>query len=165
MNWENQNKDPWGNKNDAPDFDELIKKFSSILGGKKSSSNGSGDGGNSSGFKFPSSRIFLYALFGFSIIYASQCIYQLDASERAVILRFGKFFEEQEEGLNFRLAGIDERYIENVSLTRRYTQTNSMLTKDENIVDVTVSAQYRIANLKDFVLNVKDPEGLSLIHI
>ena len=97
--------------------------------------------------------------FAFLIIYGSQCIYQLDASERAVILRFGKFYEEQQEGLNFRLAGIDERYIENVSLTRRYTQTNSMLTKDENIVDVTVSAQYRIANLKDFVLNVKDPEG------
>ena len=162
MNWENQDKDPWGNKNDAPDFDELMKKFSSILGGKKSSSNGSGGGGNNTdfkGFKFPSSKIFIYALFGFSIVYASQCIYQLDASERAVILRFGKFYEEQTEGLNFRLAGIDERYIENVSLTRRYTQTNSMLTKDENIVDVTVSAQYRIANLKDFVLNVRDPEG------
>ena len=160
MNWENQNnKDPWGNKNDAPDFDELMKKFSSILGGKKSSSNGSGGSGNSGGFKFPSSRMLMYALFGFSIVYASQCIYQLDASERAVILRLGKFYEEQEEGLNFRLAGIDDRYIENVSLTRRYTQTNSMLTKDENIVDVTVSAQYRIANLKDFVLNVKDPEG------
>ena len=159
MNWENQNKDPWGNKNDAPDFDELMKKFSSILGGKKSSNNGSGSSGNDGGFKFPSSRMFLYALFGFSIVYASQCIYQLDASERAVILRFGEFHEEQEEGLNFRLAGIDERFIENVSLTRRYTQTNSMLTKDENIVDVTVSAQYRIANLKDFVLNVKDPEG------
>ena len=162
MNWENKDKDPWGNKNDAPDFDELMKKFSSILGGKKSSSNGSGGGGNNTnfdGFKFPSSKIFMYALFGFSIVYASQCIYQLDASERAVILRFGKFYEEQTEGLNFRLAGIDERYIENVSLTRRYTQTNSMLTKDENIVDVTVSAQYRIANLKDFVLNVRDPEG------
>ena len=159
MNWENQNKDPWGNKNDAPDFDELMKKFSSILGGKKSSNNGSGSSGNDGGFKFPSSRMFLYALFGFSIVYASQCIYQLDASERAVILRLGEFHEEQEEGLNFRLAGIDERFIENVSLTRRYTQTNSMLTKDENIVDVTVSAQYRIANLKDFVLNVKDPEG------
>ena len=162
MNWENQDKDPWGNKNDAPDFDELMKKFSSILGGKKSSNNGSGGGGNNTnfgGFKFPSSKILMYALFGFSIVYASQCIYQLDASERAVILRFGKFYEEQTEGLNFRLAGIDERYIENVSLTRRYTQTNSMLTKDENIVDVTVSAQYRIANLKDFVLNVRDPEG------
>ena len=35
MNWDNQNKDPWGGKNDAPDFDDLVKKFSSILGGKK----------------------------------------------------------------------------------------------------------------------------------
>ena len=157
MNWDNQNKDPWGGKNNEPDFDALIKKFSSILGGKKASSNGGDSGG--SGFKIPSTRIFLYALFGFLIVYASQCIYQLDASERAVILRLGEFHEEQEEGLNFRLAGIDERYIENVSLTRRYTQTNSMLTRDENIVDVTVSAQYRIANLKDFVLNVKDPEA------
>ena len=48
-------------------------------------------------------------------MYASQCIYQLDASERAVILRFGSFLEEQDEGLNFRLAGIDDRYIENVT--------------------------------------------------
>ena len=160
MNWDNQDKDPWGGKNDAPDFDDLIKKFSAFIGGKDSSSGkGSGTGsGNGGGMKIPTTRIFLYGFFAFLIIYGSQCIYQLDASERAVILRFGKFYEEQQEGLNFRLAGIDERYIENVSLTRRYTQTNSMLTKDENIVDVTVSAQYRIANLKDFVLNVKDPE-------
>ena len=158
MNWDNQDKDPWGGKNDTPDFDDLLKKFSSVLGAKKAtSSNGSGSGGG--GNKLSSGRIFLYAFFAFLIVYASQCIYQLDASERAVILRLGKFHEEQSEGLNFRLAGIDDRYIENVSLTRRYTQTNSMLTKDENIVDVTVSAQYRIANLKDFVLNVKDPEG------
>jgi len=158
MNWDNQDKDPWGGKNDAPDFDDLLKKFSSVLGAKKAtSSNSSGSGGG--GSKLSSSRIFLYAFFAFLIVYASHCIYQLDASERAVILRLGKFHEEQSEGLNFRLAGIDDRYIENVSLTRRYTQTNSMLTKDENIVDVTVSAQYRIANLKDFVLNVKDPEG------
>ena len=157
MNWDNQDKDPWGGKNDAPDFDDLIKKFSTFLGGKDSlNKKSSGSGG---GMKIPTTRIFLYGFFAFLIIYASQSIYQLDASERAVILRFGKFYEEQQEGLNFRLAGIDERYIENVSLTRRYTQTNSMLTKDENIVDVTVSAQYRIANLKDFVLNVKDPEG------
>ena len=160
MNWDNQDKNPWGGKNDAPDFDDLIKKFSAFIGGKDNSSGkGSGTGsGNGGGMKIPTTRIFLYGFFACLRIYGSQCIYQLDASERAVILRFGKFYEEQQEGLNFRLAGIDERYIENVSLTRRYTQTNSMLTKDENIVDVTVSAQYRIANLKDFVLNVKDPE-------
>ncbi len=159
MNWDNQDKDPWGKKNDAPDFDDLMKKFSSILGGKKTSNaNGSGKGGMG-GFNFFSTRTLIYILFALAIIYATQCIYQLDASERAVILRFGKFYEEQDEGLNFRFAGIDDRYIENVSLTRRYTQTNSMLTQDENIVDITVSVQYRIANLKDFVLNVKDPEN------
>ena len=131
MNWDNNNKDPWGNNNDAPDFDELMKKFSSILGRKKSSSNGSDGDGNKRGFKLSPSRILMYGLFAFLIIYASQSIYQLDASERAVILRLGKFYEEQDEGLNFRLAGIDERYIENVSLTRRYTQTNSTNCKIE----------------------------------
>ena len=35
MNWDNKDNDPWGNKNDAPDFDELMKKFSAVLGGKK----------------------------------------------------------------------------------------------------------------------------------
>ena len=38
MNWDNQDKDPWGGKNDAPDFDDLIKKFSAFIGGKDSSS-------------------------------------------------------------------------------------------------------------------------------
>ena len=27
MNWDNQDKDPWGGKNDAPDFDDLLKNF------------------------------------------------------------------------------------------------------------------------------------------
>ena len=158
MNWDNQNnKDPWGNNNnDAPDFDELIKKFSAVFGGSNSKSNGSSSGG---GFNMPKGKLFGYGFFAFVLIYASLSIYTLDSSEQAVVLRFGKYHETTDEGLNFMLAGIDERYVENVTLTRRYSQSANMLTKDENIVDVTVSAQYRIANLKDFVLNVKDPES------
>jgi len=72
-------------------------------------------------------------------VYASMSIYQLDSPERAVVLRFGEYHAETGEGLNFMLAGIDERYVENVALTRRYSQTANMLTKDENLVDVTVS--------------------------
>jgi|TARA_B100001113_G_scaffold305439_1_gene266177 membrane protease subunit HflK len=158
VNWDNQNnKDPWGNNNnDAPDFDELIKKFSAIFGGSNSKSNGSSSGG---GFNMPKGKLFGYGFFAFVLIYASLSVYTLDSSEQAVVLRFGKYHETTDEGLNFMLAGIDERYVENVTLTRRYSQSANMLTKDENIVDVTVSAQYRIANLKDFVLNVKDPES------
>jgi membrane protease subunit HflK len=159
VNWDNQNnKDPWGNNNnnDGPDFDELIKKFSAILGGGNKNSNGSSSGGD---FKMPAKKIFGYGFFAAAVIYGSLCVYQLDSSEQSVVLRFGEYHKTSEEGLNFMLAGVDERYIENVTLTRRYSQSANMLTKDENIVDVTVSAQYRIANLKDFVLNVKDPEA------
>jgi len=159
VNWDNQNnKDPWGNNNnnDGPDFDELIKKFSAILGGGNKKSNGSSSGGD---FKMPTKKIFGYGFFAAAVIYGSLCVYQLDLSEQSVVLRFGQYHKTSEEGLNFMLAGVDERYIENVTLTRRYSQSANMLTKDENIVDVTVSAQYRIANLKDFVLNVKDPEA------
>ena len=60
-----------------------MKKFSAILGGKKSSSN-NGSGGNNSGFKMPTGRIMMYALFGL-LVYASQSIYIVEASERAVI--------------------------------------------------------------------------------
>ena len=158
MNWENKDKDPWGNQGDAPDFDELMKKFSAILGGKKSSSN-NGSGGNNSGFKMPAGRIMMYALFGLLVLAGFQSIYIVEEQERAVILRLGKFNEEQQPGLNFKIPIIDQKFEENVTITRRESQSVSMLTKDENIVDVTVSAQYRIANLKDFVLNVKDPEG------
>ena len=158
MNWDNKDKDPWGGNNDAPDFDELMKKFSAILGGKKSSSN-NGSGGNNSGFTMPTGRIMLYALFGLLVLAGFQSIYIVEEQERAVILRLGKFNEEQQPGLNFKIPLIDQKFEENVTITRRESQSVSMLTKDENIVDVTVSAQYRIANLKDFVLNVKDPEN------
>ena len=158
MNWDNQNnQDPWGRKDkDEVSFDDLIKKFSAIFGKQGSGSNGSSGG---SGFNFSTKKTFLYGFFGLLIIYASMSIYQLDSPERAVVLRFGEYHEETGEGLNFMLAGIDERYVENVALTRRYSQTANMLTKDENLVDVTISVQYRIKNLKDFVLNVRDPES------
>ena len=158
MNWENKDKDPWGNQNDAPDFDELMKKFSAILGGKKSSSN-NGSGGNNSGLKMPVGRIMTYALFGLLVLAGFQSIYIVEEQKRAVILRLGEFKEEQQPGLNFKIPIIDQKFEENVTVTRRESQSVSMLTKDENIVDVTVSAQYRIANLKDFVINVKDPES------
>jgi len=158
VNWDNQNnQDPWGRKNqDEVSFDDLIKKFSVMFGKQGSGSNGSSGGG---GFNFPTKRAFLYGFFGLIVLYASMSIYQLDSPERAVVLRFGEYHAETGEGLNFMLAGIDERYVENVALTRRYSQTANMLTKDENLVDVTISVQYRIKNLKDFVLNVRDPES------
>ncbi len=162
MNWDNKdNQDPWGRRNnDGPNFDDLMKQFSSILGRKKKgSSNGSGGSGKGGRPILPLKRLLTYGFIALLVIYASMCIYQLDAPEEAVVLRFGKYYEKTGEGLNFMIAGIDERYVENVAVTRRFSKTANMLTKDENLVDVTVSVQYRIRDLKAFVLNVNDPES------
>ena len=159
MNWDNQdNKDPWGNRSNGndQDFDDLLKRFSSILGSKSGGGKGSSSGG---GFNFSPSRFLGYGFFILAVVYLSASIYTVQPGERVVILRLGEYHKETTEGLNFMLFGIDQRFKEDVALTRRYSQTANMLTQDENLVDVTVSAQYRIANLKDFVLNVKDPEG------
>ena len=155
MNWDN-NQDPWGKKNQDPlDFDDLMKKFMAAFSGK------SGGNGSTppSGMKVPTRKLLSYFLFGALVIYASMCVYQVDTSERAVILRLGKYYQETGEGLNFMIAGIDEKFQEDITVTRRFSQTANMLTKDENLVDVTVSVQYRIKSLKDFVLNVRDPES------
>ena len=160
MNRDNQrNQDPWGRKDQEDiSFDDLVKKFSLLFGGKGQGSGANGSSGDG-GFNFPTKKTLLYILFGFLVFYGWMCVYVLDSPERAVILRFGEYHTETGEGLNFMLAGIDEKYQENVAITRRHSQTANMLTKDENLVDVTVSVQYRIKNLKDFVLNVRDPES------
>ena len=163
MNWDNQNKDPWGNNNDATDFDDLVKKFSSILGAsnkKQKNSNGGGAGGSngSSGPQFSAGRILSYAFFFFLIVIASQSFYQTEAAERDVVLRLGKYLKETGPGLNFKIPLVDEKFTEDVSVTRKETINADMLTQDENIVDVSISVQYRISNLKDFILNVKSPE-------
>ena len=100
MNWDNQNnqndQDPWGRKNqDDISFDDLIKKFS-VMFSKQTSSGSNGSGNN--GMSFPTKKTFLYGFFGLLVIYASMCVYQLDSPERAVVLRFGEYYEETGEG-------------------------------------------------------------------
>src|SRR5690606_2521032 len=51
----------------------------------------------------------------------------------------------------------------NVTRERTYSKMGQMLTEDENIVEVPLTVQYKISNLKDFVLNVDQPE-ISLQH-
>ena len=141
MNWDNQdNKDPWGNRSNGndQDFDDLLKRFSSILGSKSGGGKGSSSGG---GFNFSPSRFLGYGFFILAVVYLSASIYTVQPGERVVILRLGEYHKETTEGLNFMLFGIDQRFKEDVALTRRYSQTANMLTQDENLVDVTVSVQ------------------------
>ena len=68
MNWYNQdNKDPWGNRSNGndQDFDDLLKRFSSILGNKSGGGKGSSSGG---GFNFSPSRFLGYGFFILAVV-------------------------------------------------------------------------------------------------
>lgn len=149
-----------GNNQGPPDLDEALKKFQDKLnsmlgGGKKGGGNKSGGGGSDKSrnpFALPG-LILILAL----AIWAAMGFYLVDQSERGVVLRFGEFQSIVEPGLQWNPPLIDEVRMVNVTRVRSLTQTQAMLTRDENIVEVEISAQYQVANPRDFVLNVRDP--------
>ncbi|MBD9482724.1 FtsH protease activity modulator HflK [Pseudomonas sp. PDM14] len=158
------NQDPWGGRKGGgrqgpPDLDEAFRKLQESLngifgGGKKRSGNGEGGGG------FGLLGIGLGLLF---LVWLWNAVYIVDAQEQAVILRLGKYHETVGQGLNIYFPPIDKKFQENVTRERSFTKQGQMLTEDENIVEVPLTVQYKISNLKDFVLNVDQPE-VSLQH-
>ncbi|QTF91715.1 FtsH protease activity modulator HflK [Halomonas sp. BM-2019] len=151
-----------GGNQGPPDLDEALKKFqdklNNMLGGR-GGKGGGGRGGKGGGGK-PRN---VFALPGLLIIvalaiWAASGFYLVDQSERGVVLRFGKFQEVVTPGLHWNPPLIDDVRMVNVTRVRSLTQTQSMLTRDENIVRVEISAQYQVANPRDFVLNVRNPQ-------
>ncbi|BBI50129.1 protease modulator HflK [Vreelandella olivaria] len=141
-------------------MDEALKKFQDKLnsmlgGGKKGGGRKTGGGGsdkNRNPFALPGLLI-IVAL----AIWAAMGFYLVDQSERGVVLRFGEYQDVVNPGLQWNPPLIDDVRMVNVTRVRSLSQTQSMLTRDENIVEVEISAQYQVANPRDFVLNVRDP--------
>ncbi|MDG2090860.1 MAG: FtsH protease activity modulator HflK [Gammaproteobacteria bacterium] len=159
--------DPWGGKrpggggNDQgpPEIDEIItslmNKFSSVFGGKGNGSGNQGTGGNSI-----SGGLILGAVTILAVIWAGTGFYTVDEQERAVVLRFGKALEGVVmPGLHWNPRLVDS--VTKINVTRVYDAsfTNSMLTEDDNIVDVSMTVQYQVTDARSYYLNVLDPEN------
>jgi membrane protease subunit HflK len=156
----NGNGNKGGNNQGPPDLDEALKKFQDKLnsmlgGGKKGGGKRSGGGGDKSRNPFALPGLLLIVALA---IWGAVGFYLVDQSERGVVLRFGEFQGIVDPGLQWNPPLIDEVRMVNVTRVRSLTQTQSMLTRDENIVEVEISAQYQVANPRDFVLNDRDPE-------
>ena len=155
MSWNgnDNNKDPWG-REAPPEIDDVIKKaketINSIFGGGGSSEDGSG------GF---SKKNFTTALVILILGYVTFGIYQVEEAERSVVLRLGKFQEIKGPGLRWNPPIIDSWEIVDVVRVRPHRHDALMLTKDENIVDVTVSVQYQIADPMKYVLDIRDADA------
>ncbi len=161
----NKPKDPWGNNNrgngggggnQPPDLDEVIRKLTDklngLFGGKKSGGNNTNGGdGSITGFLVVAAVIA-------AILLAMNSVYILDTQERGVVLRTGKFDRIEGEGLNWKLPVIEDVIIVNATRVRETEIRESMLTEDENIVDVKLNVQYRVTDPVSYALRVEDPE-------
>ncbi|GIS32514.1 MAG: protease modulator HflK [Gammaproteobacteria bacterium] len=151
MSWNgNDNKNPWGNNDGPPDIDEEIKKlkekFNKIFGG------GTSPGGGIT------KRSFFSFLLLLAFIYVGLGVYQVEQAERSVVLRLGSYAETKGPGLRWNPPIIDSWTVVDVVKVRPHRHDALMLTKDENIVDVTVSVQYQITNPEEYVLEIRNAE-------
>ena len=160
----NKPRDPWsGNDQGPPDLDEALKKLQQRINRMFGGSGGSGGtGGSSGGGKVPGALLGVIAA-GAITVWALLGFYQLDEQERAIVLRFGKYTETLQPGLQWNPPIIDEVITVNTTKVRAVSFREVMLTQDENIVEVSMSVQYVIDDPEKFVLQVRDPE-ISLQH-
>lgn len=143
-------RDPWGGDQGPPDLDEAFRKFREKLGGALG-------GGGSGDARFNGGIVGLVLLLIFGVWFYLG-IYVIDEQERGVVLRFGKYHQTLDPGLNWKPRLMDQVVPVNVTKERQYGSEGRMLTQDENIVELQIVVQYNISDVKAFVLNVRDPE-------
>jgi len=156
----NGDKDPWGNRGNQgpPDLDEVFKnfqrKFGSLFGGKGGRGGGRGTGTGSGGTIGIGIVIAIVLLF-----WMATGFYKIEEAERGVILRFGKHVDTTQSGLHWHWPTPVES-VTKVDITKVHPVPlrATMLTQDENIVDIEGTIQYQVADATAYLFNVRVPE-------
>jgi len=150
-------RDPWNQgpkRGDGPpDLDEMLKRLKARFGGR-----GGGSGGGKPRGTLPGGLIGLVVL-ALGLLWVASGFYVVDEQEQAVVLRFGEYVTTTGPGLRWRMPWpVEKEEIVNVTGVRAARDQATMLTQDENIVDLELTVQYRVSDVEDYVFNVSDPE-------
>ncbi len=170
------NDPQWGNRNSGgpPDLDELWRKFNQRLNAMFGRRGGGGPaspgGGGAGDFHLPGGAGLIVALL--VVIWLASGFYIVDAGERGVVLRFGKYVETTLPGPRWHLPyPIEHAEIVNVDQVRNveigYRQNvkskvlseSLMLTDDENIIDLQFSVQYTVRDPVAYLFNNRFTSG------
>jgi len=168
---------PWGvprksNKQPDPqtsaDGDDLAQKFQD---GLKNIFGGDG--------KQDAKKTIILFIIGAIIVWALSGFYRVDADEQGVVLRFGKYTNMTQPGLNYhlpypiesvmtpkvtRVNRVDIGFRSSGDVSRsgaisEIKEESAMLTGDENIVDINYSVFWVIKDAGKYLFNVQDPQG------
>jgi len=175
-----RNQSPWGSPPGGgggnggfrrgptpPDIDEVVRKIQKIL----NKFLGGGKGG---------AKPILFGLLILVVLWGLSGLYRVLPDEQGVVLRFGKFVNTTQPGLNYHFPYPIESVI-----TPKVTKVNRMdigfrserdsgftsggvadvpeeslmLTGDENIVNIDFSVFWVIKDAGNFLFKIQDPEG------
>jgi modulator of FtsH protease HflK len=168
---------PWGapnknnkqpSSNNPDDMEDLAKKFQDGL------KNMFGGSSKTPDVKKPITLFIIGAI----VVWALSGFYRVDADEQGVVLRFGKYTNMTQPGLNYHLPfPIESVMTPKVSRVNRIDvgfrssnegsrgtigdikEESAMLTGDENIVDINYSVFWVIKDASKYLFNIQDPIG------
>ena len=160
-------QNPWGTRKEdqgPPDLEKIVRQWlnalKTLLSGKNSVG-GSGPGARPSGSSnvpnMPTSSLVGIVAVVMLALYLILGIYIVEPAERAVITRFGRYVKTEGPGPHWLPRFIESKEIVNIDRTESTRHAGSMLTKDENIVFVEVTVQYRIDDTRAYLFNVVNP--------
>jgi membrane protease subunit HflK len=167
------NDPQWGKKNNdgPPDLEAVMRdlnnKIAALFGGKGGAGN-SGGGAPRSPRNFGGAGLIVIVI---ALIWIGSGFYIVDASQRGVVLRFGKYLEATQAGPRWHLPFPIET-VEVVSLSQVRTvevgyrdnvknkmlKESLMLTDDENIIDIQFAVQYYLKDPADYLFNNRAPD-------
>jgi membrane protease subunit HflK len=162
-----------GGKNQGPpDLDELMRNFNQKIGALFGRKGAGGNGGTprAPGFgQFGGGAGILAGLI--VTVWLASGFYIVDASQRGMVLRFGKFVEETQPGPRWHLPyPIETAEIVNLSQVRtieigsrnggksKVPKESLMLTDDANIIDIQFAVQYIVKDPKEYLFENRSPD-------
>ncbi len=171
-----------GRNEGPPDLDELWrdfnKKLNGLFGGKGGGNNPPGrrDPGEGGGPSFQpdmKSAGIGMGLIGFVVlvVWAGSGFFIVQEGQQSIVTTFGRYSSTVDAGFQWRLPYPFQAH-ETVAVTQLRSaeigrsgvaqttglRDSSMLTQDENIIDIRFTVQYRLKDAKNFLFENRDPD-------
>ncbi len=161
-----------------PDLDQLWTDFNNRLnnlfkgkgqgGGNNQPPSSRGTGGDGMKSGIGAGVVVLVAM----VVWVFSGFFIIQEGQTGVVLQFGKYSYTTRPGINWRMPWpIQTHEVVNLSSIRSVEvgranlikasnlKDSSMLTEDENIIDVKFAVQYRLKDASEYLFNNKDPDA------
>jgi len=163
---------PTGGGSQPPDIEELLRRSQDSL--KNFMPGGFGSG-----------RAIGLAVVAALVLWMASGIYRVEAGHQGVVMLFGEHIPEKDSGsglhwffpspigkvltpnveavrridVGFVAAAQSQGFNRNITPERAILEESLMLTKDQNIIDVQSTVQWKIKDAGNYLFNIRDPEG------